>query len=143
MSTFYTPFYDFLVFKIILCFLHSQHNLLKFGSGPEEIKEMLTSIQKEHNQVTIIKDQVNQWNYCKWSVRASYLNKSLDFRLDTKKNSGSLILQLSVFHQRKLLALHLHWSHGHVFSSFNSHHTDRKTISLWTSSPFQRFCSSS
>ena len=77
------------------------------------------------------------------TLRASYLNKSLDFKLDTKKNSGSLILRLSVFHQRRTLALHLHWSHGRVFSSFNSHHTDRKTISLWTSSPFQRFCSSS
>lgn len=89
-----------------------------FGNGPEEIKERFIFIQKDHNQVTIINDQVNLQNYCKWSFRASYLNKSLAFILDTKQNFNSLILQLSIFHHRKFLSLHLYWSHGHAFFKF-------------------------
>lgn len=72
------------------------------------------------------KAQANLQNYYKWSVRASYLNKSWALRLGTIQNYNSLILQLHIFHLRKFLSLNSHWSHGHSFSSLNSHHKDKK-----------------
>ena len=50
--------------------------------------------------------------------------------MDTKKNYSSFILQLSIFHQRKILSLHLHWSHRDVSSSFTSHHTKKSNLSV-------------